>query len=176
MTGSSPLARGTCAPVLEWRAWNRLIPARAGNIWMSRLLVSSSSAHPRSRGEHPLPRPSAMAASGSSPLARGTCRRQTRQLQLQRLIPARAGNIPPARSLTLEPSAHPRSRGEHVVVFPDFGSGGGSSPLARGTSDSSHPHTAAVRLIPARAGNIGGHQSFAWSMAAHPRSRGEHTC
>ena len=30
------------------------------------------------------------------------------------------------------------------------------------------------RLIPARAGNIGGHQSFAWPVAAHPRSRGEH--
>ena len=51
----------------------------------------------------------------------------------------------------------------------------GSSPLARGTSQQKQLITQALRLIPARAGNIFSSTSCAHLPAAHPRSRGEHS-
>ena len=74
-------------------------------------------------------------------------------------------------------SAHPRSRGEH------FQKGGrslvvvsGSSPLARGTPRSLFLLLVVIRLIPARAGNTPDAFLTVTRCAAHPRSRGEHTC
>ncbi len=51
---------------------------------------------------------------------------------------------------------------------------GGSSPLARGTFANSELRKLAVRLIPARAGNIRLRRSRQPRHPAHPRSRGEH--
>ena len=50
--GSSPLARGTPKPERTFGLDSRLIPARAGNTCYHHLPPSSSTAHPRSRGEH----------------------------------------------------------------------------------------------------------------------------
>ena len=50
--GSSPLARGTLDNILSARGQSRLIPARAGNTFASLYSTPSTSAHPRSRGEH----------------------------------------------------------------------------------------------------------------------------
>ena len=51
-------------------------------------------AHPRSRGEHSLVRALLSPSLGSSPLARGTLLERVAALTADRLIPARAGNIP----------------------------------------------------------------------------------
>ena len=71
-------------------------------------------------------------------------------------------------------AAHPRSRGEHDqqdnAHYPLLG----SSPLARGTSDSVLHSRRTFRLIPARAGNIDEIPEHYRLQAAHPRSRGEH--
>ena len=91
--GSSPLARGTQLTIIRQTPNPGLIPARAGNTstLLSRWIAKR--AHPRSRGEH-ISRPLAVsAASGSSPLARGT--------------------PPAAGSRGGGAVAHPRSRGEH---------------------------------------------------------------
>ena len=131
--GSSPLARGTFCKGIKNRARQRLIPARAGNMPCMRSSSRTSSAHPRSRGEHPQLSPSPLALAGSSPLARGTSVRGGRSALGGRLIPARAGNIT-VRAIGYSPSsAHPRSRGEHLVDSGKALIGGGSSPLARGT-------------------------------------------
>ena len=111
---------------------------------------------------------------GSSPLARGTFTTAAACTGWIRLIPARAGNIlrfpiRPPRS-----AAHPRSRGEHVLIRLRRRAALGSSPLARGTSDYSATITGTLRLIPARAGNIQQIRKGHHIMAAHPRSRGEH--
>ena len=113
-------------------------------------------------------------ASGSSPLARGTRAGQFCQRIRHGLIPARAGNTltDPNRK---EPRwAHPRSRGEHVILNDASTVGAGSSPLARGTQADSLGIGHLYGLIPARAGNTWRSLALRRLQGAHPRSRGEH--
>ena len=135
-SGSSPLARGTPERKTQNGTQPRLIPARAGNTVWVRAPAWSSSAHPRSRGEHPGSHEDPRGACGSSPLARGTRVSAPYSPARVRLIPARAGNTACSlRGMILQP-AHPRSRGEHSRGN-DAGDGVfGSSPLARGTRPS----------------------------------------
>ena len=91
-----------------------------------------------------------------------------------RLIPARAGNIGSTTVTRPQVTAHPRSRGEHSSYRYPSSVSDGSSPLARGTYIEVDPPHPAVRLIPARAGNIVTQVAQGLSPAAHPRSRGEH--
>ena len=70
--------------------------------------------------------------------------------------------------------AHPRSRGDHMVVFLWWCPARGSSPLARGPRHFSRLSGAIDGLIPARAGTTLRrlvHSGRGW---AHPRSRGDH--
>ena len=153
---------------------SRLIPARAGNISSLRFSCSSQPAHPRSRGEHCVRVPLTTAVAGSSPLARGTCHEALALFRAVRLIPARAGNIRVESLSCRSRSAHPRSRGEHSTTTALTLSRNGSSPLARGTFHPTITSTRALRLIPARAGNMWSQPSCAPHISAHPRSRGEH--
>ena len=111
---------------------------------------------------------------GSSPLARGTCALAAAGLSLDRLIPARAGNMSQGTGPSVQVTAHPRSRGEHVRDFGHYRPVGGSSPLARGTCLRTHNPQTERRLIPARAGNISRRAAIRCPIPAHPRSRGEH--
>ena len=131
-------------------------------------------AHPRSRGEHGHQQEDFKGSSGSSPLARGTSRRLLFLEGARRLIPARAGNIRGSTQYQTGSPAHPRSRGEHLTWNPTSTPCGGSSPLARGTSEIVPIPAHAGRLIPARAGNIVPIHLRLTTMPAHPRSRGEH--
>ena len=91
---------------------------------------------------------------GSSPLARGTRQGAHERHRGVGLIPARAGNtwFPIRRYPAF--GAHPRSRGEHGVLF--------SGCLGMRW------------LIPARAGNTCSLARAKRPAGAHPRSRGEH--
>ena len=153
-SGSSPLARGTCAAVTAHPAGERLIPARAGNICGVQPGCRPRPAHPRSRGEHFCATGYQSSSSGSSPLARGTCYGHDASSRPGRLIPARAGNISCAFLPARLAAAHPRSRGEHKAPRYVARPGGW--------------------LIPARAGNIRHSVAPLDASAAHPRSRGEH--
>ena len=173
-SGSSPLARGTyqantTAPVVA-----RFIPARAGNPLRPSVRVRCRWAHLRSRGEHWTPFFADQISFGSSPLARGTrCYGSCRGFGT-RLIPARAGNTYRCCCRSWWSRAHPRSRGEHASLLRRNHQQLGSSPLARGTRDTSHETTRGVRLIPARAGNTVTVSCTSALPSAHPRSRGEH--
>ena len=70
--------------------------------------------------------------------------------------------------------AHPRSRGEHprLDYVPRLELG--SSPLARGARTPWESKTAAMGLIPARAGSTAPLRRCLSPRRAHPRSRGEH--
>ena len=152
----------------------RLIPARAGNIYKEKSCLLTRTAHPRSRGEHTRSRLATIGRDGSSPLARGTYMSSYTVFKGNRLIPARAGNIQSRIAWSLRPTTHPRSRGEHSAFFTIVARGFGSSPLARGTCPGRARRGSSWRLIPARAGNIGGTYLPRMAAAAHPRSRGEH--
>ena len=80
----------------------------------------------------------------------------------------------PASVTTADPRAHPRSRGEHVVIGLFVLALVGSSPLARGTSAREVVAHRCTGLIPARAGNIPVADFQIFKARAHPRSRGEH--
>ena len=73
--GSSPLARGTPYPPNAPAFDRRFIPACAGNSKESRLARTSSSVHPRLRGELLSGYAISSTTCGSSPLARGTQKR-----------------------------------------------------------------------------------------------------
>ena len=90
-----------------------------------------------------------------------------------RLIPAHAGKIgcPDKRSSCSR--AHPRSRGENIVLENRFGMGEGSSPLTRGKSRVYRFIVLSPGLIPAHAGKIPRHPALVSRRSAHPRSRGE---
>ena len=133
MVGSSPLARGTYLEKFAGSRVTRLIPARAGNIAQSSPCTGFHAAHPRSRGEHECCAPCLEELLGSSPLARGTYRGFCEVAALDRLIPARAGNMCCFRRRRHNYPAHPRSRGEHPLPSFLIAWLAGSSPLARGT-------------------------------------------
>ena len=92
VTGSSPLARGTLLTLQNFTTTQGLIPARAGNTPPQLVASPQPRAHPRSRGEHTLPRCNLALVLGSSPLARGTRWRYHECGFSWGLIPARAGN------------------------------------------------------------------------------------
>ena len=173
--GSSPLARGTQQLNVVRPGNHRLIPARAGNTTRASPSLVPSSAHPRSRGEHQLLDLCRSRNYGSSPLARGTLIALIGSVLVLRLIPARAGNTPGLSPPRRQWSAHPRSRGEHVLLKSGSVFDSGSSPLARGTRHVGFRVGRDTRLIPARAGNTFHASQNEILSAAHPRSRGEHT-
>ena len=152
--GSSPLARGTLAFIVIMPFLVRLIPARAGSTFPGSPRTAIVSAHPRSRGEHVAPRPDGYVNPGSSPLARGTHFALSGSFRFLRLIPARAGNTRVHSNHAVLGTAHPRSRGEHVLAETHGEGGYGSSPLARGALFLDHQEPPSCRLIPARAGNM----------------------
>ena len=111
---------------------------------------------------------------GSSPLARGTYILNAALDLALRLIPTHAGNTLKSTLCMALTRAHPRSRGEHKFNGTLDAEPRGSSPLARGTLELNICERHAVRLIPARAGNIASSLTACPSVSAHPRSRGEH--
>ena len=172
--GSSPLARGTPDVAIPDGVGQRFIPARAGNTAGSLRGRTGAAVHPRSRGEHPIPRSQPCHSGGSSPLARGTPANKIQPTNLTRFIPARAGNTLACLAATASVTVHPRSRGEHRDGKEIVRNLRGSSPLARGTHVSISPLLLLLRFIPARAGNTGARGARYATPAVHPRSRGEH--
>ncbi len=112
--GSSPPTRGTPRLIPHPDPVGRLIPAHAGNTRRAASLASSSSAHPRPRGEHASAAASSRWHAGSSPPTRGTRGAEGVHPCADRLIPAHAGNTWTRRSTCPRSPAHPRPRGEHT--------------------------------------------------------------
>ena len=133
MIGSSPLTRGTQIYLICKPAFKRFIPAYAGNSAPKRLLLFRLSVHPRLRGELVPSDPTAVILNGSSPLTRGTPKRNDLDGYPGRFIPAYAGNS--LLRLCFHGGLH------------------GSSPLTRGTLINEYKNNGIVRFIPAYAGN-----------------------
>ena len=158
--GSSPPVRGVHHDYAPRATEHGLIPAHAGNMQKSPGSRTVYRAHPRSRGEHLEISKTPQLVQGSSPLARGTHNGSPVSLNLNGLIPARAGNTTHRPPYPWHRRAHPRSRGEHCVMKWTAWATRGSSPLARGTQRFHVHGSPFVGLIPARAGN-----TFWWLFA-----------
>ena len=152
---------------------SRLIPAHAGKTPGNRARGVLETAHPRSRGENSPREARGGGVAGSSPLTRGKRPGCARSRMARRLIPAHAGKTKSTRLPASTPAAHPRSRGENEFTDGTRHQIDGSSPLTRGKLIV-HCHTHQTRrLIPAHAGKTLCLTLTAWTIRAHPRSRGE---
>ena len=117
----------------------------------------------------------AYSITGSSPRMRGT---QTAALDgrvKSRFIPAYAGNAPAAFACVNLLAVHPRVCGERATGITTELPNCGSSPRMRGTLRISRRSLAALRFIPAYAGNAWPKGPSIRSRTVHPRVCGERT-
>ena len=172
MKGSSPLARGLRRRARCRACARRIIPARAGFTEDLHEGREDSSDHPRSRGVYLSEVIRGGMRAGSSPLARGLRIVGLVGCPRGRIIPARAGFTPSPRRGWRHIEDHPRSRGVYSSDTICWGSGNGSSPLARGLPTVIPAPPKAPGIIPARAGFTSRNDCTDPASTDHPRSRG----
>ena len=131
--GLSPLARGTLFLSQLNSADSRFIPAGAGNSCPDSRLFCRPPVYPRWRGELVLTDKTVLRFVGLSPLARGTRMIPNLGYRTSRFIPAGAGNSDLKIASQYWRAVYPRWRGELSAVNAGAVTGGGLSPLARGT-------------------------------------------
>ena len=171
--GSSPLTRGKPRHHRRDTRTRGLIPAHAGKTGQRVGHAADNRAHPRSRGENIGPIVSQVSDVGSSPLTRGKPPAHAAITPDLRLIPAHAGKTTRPHTRTRSQTAHPRSRGENFPRGESVQILRGSSPLTRGKHILTDPKVVEAGLIPAHAGKTPQPGRGGFSVAAHPRSRGE---
>ena len=171
--GSSPLARGGRGGAGVPEREDGLIPAGAGRTDLPLGTWQRGGAHPRWRGEDGGDTDGYFRPAGSSPLARGGPGLNPFVHFLHRLIPAGAGRTAFRVAVDAIGRAHPRWRGEDLVVLVRTTKIYGSSPLARGGPGLSPFRGLVVGLIPAGAGRTPPPSSRYSPPWAHPRWRGE---
>ena len=172
--GSSPHSRGTPASFVRSVTVGGIIPAFAGNTSPDKNSIQNCKDHPRIRGEHNSFGYGRRYGLGSSPHSRGTRMDSTKQCDIERIIPAFAGNTFISLSMFLRTEDHPRIRGEHSGFVASSTDVEGSSPHSRGTPFSGQNCLTFPGIIPAFAGNT---LLFSFPLNAyqdHPRIRGEH--
>ena len=91
--GSSPHMRGTSPAIDDHAAFDRFIPAHAGNIPAAKAEDSHRPVHPRTCGEHAPAPQICLHPCGSSPHMRGTSQNTVEAARGGRFIPAHAGNM-----------------------------------------------------------------------------------
>ena len=152
--GSSPHARGAHGYGRPFGLIHGLIPACAGSTLLQMVVVCTTGAHPRMRGEH----------KGGPPSWQS----------IARLIPACAGSTALPALWACSRRAHPRMRGEHADADPIPVKPPGSSPHARGARRGERGGEGRPGLIPACAGSTWSQSGTFPERGAHPRMRGEH--
>ena len=173
-SGSSPHTRGARGASGARIVRGGIIPAYAGSTLIPCSRATSSSDHPRIRGEHAGLGLGEAAARGSSPHTRGAPILLARQRLQIRIIPAYAGSTSrksPERSSRRD---HPRIRGEHDAGEHGYERRQGSSPHTRGAHDQRRSDDRRRGIIPAYAGSTRERDHGDFVEGDHPRIRGEH--
>ena len=114
--GSSPLTRGKRAARHPRADRRGLIPAHAGKTVLGCMWRPKTQAHPRSRGENDPGSTQPERLMGSSPLTRGKRIGSRPWASYSGLIPAHAGKTPAHSYQQARCTAHPRSRGENLII------------------------------------------------------------
>ena len=153
--GSSPRVRGLLAEQ-EVDTFNyRIIPARAGFTCVTTVRWWALRDHPRACGVY-MPRIlSNQYPPGSSPRVRGLLGLHEKDIERERIIPARAGFTQRGRPQDGTEPDHPRACGVYNFFPLILKSSNGSSPRVRGLRRPGLPRPRGLRIIPARAGFTG---------------------
>ncbi len=171
--GLSPATRGSRRGLCVRGRPRGSIPAHTGKPQRSSCPSRSERVYPRSHGEAARRRSSHAICMGLSPLTRGSRQRTGRGRNWSGSIPAHTGK-PPGGIVGRDPGGvYPRSHGEaerfHAVLL----SGGGLSPLTRGSLRLADSRAEGNGSIPAHTGKP---RSSCWRWrppAVYPRSHGE---
>ena len=157
------------------RRWRGSPPHSRGIPPPTALGIRSPKAHPRIRGEYVNRCWTGVRREGSPPHSRGILRVSRAGHARPRLTPAFAGNTVWAVGAEEELEAHPRIRGEYVVILKPVRLADGSPPHSRGIPLFC-PHIEPLkRLTPAFAGNTSYIRRRGSGHPAHPRIRGEYS-
>ena len=155
-------------------AFQRIIPACAGNTIREQDQFIQIPDHPRVCGEHIDESHISVSHCGSSPRVRGTHLTLLLNLNHGRIIPACAGNTTVAMTPSTYSSDHPRVCGEHTAGHIADRGNSGSSPRVRGTREWIAHDRYIERIIPACAGNTRYASNRSVACSDHPRVCGEH--
>ncbi|MEN9874262.1 MAG: hypothetical protein RL186_1159 [Pseudomonadota bacterium] len=136
-------------------------------------LPPQSAVHPRVGGEQLCGVNFCPHIAGSSPRGRGTEIVVGMKGEINRFIPAWAGNSPSDGKRCGVWSVHPRVGGEQVVAGIISQDRSGSSPRGRGTATTLALFSVVGRFIPAWAGNSCQSVSADLAASVHPRVGGE---
>ena len=135
--------------------------------------IWSNSVHPRACGEQRHTKPTPIVLNGSSPRLRGTVLVGHVEMEIQRFIPAPAGNSSFLLPQVRDQSVHPRACGEQISKPCLSSSLNGSSPRLRGTDPKIRGGSVHRRFIPAPAGNSEPVRPSVTVRSVHPRACGE---
>ncbi|ABC20971.1 conserved hypothetical protein [Rhodospirillum rubrum ATCC 11170] len=149
----SPRMRGADQDIGAVAEEARFIPAHAGNRNPKVSPESTRAVHPRACGEQAAGADEGRVDYGSSPRMRGTEIGPGPTAQIDRFIPAHAGNSDHPGIFAHGGAVHPRACGEQTHDSSTRSSHRGSSPRMRGTADNIGSKPVIERFIPAHAGN-----------------------
>ena len=171
--GSSPRMRGILQQARAPTQWQRFIPADAGNTEQPSMACQYLPVHPRGCGEYEKSTQTRVIVGGSSPRMRGIPEYQTSASYIRRFIPADAGNTPASRSSPALKTVHPRGCGEYIRRCMVCADSNGSSPRMRGILQLLKTLAAALRFIPADAGDtMWVENNWDHKFGSSPRMRG----
>ena len=173
-SGSSPHTRGARRRRPDPDEHRRIIPAYAGSTSPAPIPPSSTTDHPRIRGEHFSPGGLSPLLYGSSPHTRGALAGFDAEGGPERIIPAYAGSTVAAEWRPRTLSDHPRIRGEHPSRSAPPHGRRGSSPHTRGARSGALLLGRVDGIIPAYAGSTPRAALLREGPEDHPRIRGEH--
>jgi len=151
---SSPRVRGWSAPADGRRGPTRVVPARAGLIPLAGRSGIRRVSRPRACGADPLRNRIVIWIFPSSPRVRGWSAPHGRLVIMVRVVPARAGLIPPEWVAPRYPSGRPRACGADPSIPAARALAMMSSPRVRGWSRLYHAILDRWVVVPARAGLI----------------------
>ena len=135
-------------------------------------MTSCNADHPRACGANHQMSIRVRTTYGSSPRVRGKRTDSAAVSCTDRIIPARAGQTPPACTGARRTSDHPRACGANCAVLAAVAVAAGSSPRVRGKQPVGVNYHYRQRIIPARAGQTSFAVRCAEVMSDHPRACG----
>ena len=170
--GSSPRMRGKrCWQSIGWRR-RRIIPAHAGQTFLSSAPHRATPDHPRACGANTSATTIATGVGGSSPRMRGKPEAWHEVVEAVRIIPAHAGQTRVYAVPLIACSDHPRACGANELDENSNVFASGSSPRMRGKQRGTRLPRRAERIIPAHAGQTAQSSAKRPCRSDHPRACG----